>query len=234
MKEQLNITVTGDTITILEGRAPDPINLKPLLIEGNIQSVSGYLKNRTPTGLYPDHSHVIIDTAKGTITLIVADQSPINTTVKGSLYQPENLKGFGINENKMYSLKEITDNLRKHRHLFADRDECNSIVANLNAFKATVALEVEKTSNQRNSSSRNLVDKQVHFDNVDFKITSPLFVGMPPVTFIVEVCVDITDGSTRFWLESMDLIELTENSKVAALQAEYDTIAPYGMPVIYK
>ncbi|HUS00599.1 MAG TPA: hypothetical protein VMY77_02670, partial [Chitinophagaceae bacterium] len=36
----------------------------------------------------------------------------------------------------------------------------------------------------------------------------PIFKGFDPVRFRVEVCLDVTEGSARFWFESVELHEI--------------------------
>jgi hypothetical protein len=51
----------------------------------------------------------------------------------------------------------------------------------------------------------------------------PLFKGQEPKRFRVEICFDTTEGSVKFWLESVEMAELIdiESERLLKLQAQH-------------
>lgn len=233
--ETLHVKLEGEqkTLTVLQGDAPAPINKQKVKIEGNISAVCDFLAKRKETA-DEKTSHIEADIENGTIVLLVDADIPVGAEVIAKLYRPKHLGALDINGSKTYTLKEIGELLRKHRFVFDERTEYDSVIHALTNFKAKVESEVENTRNTSNSSHKNLHEKKVLVETQKFKMKTALYVGGPEKTFIVEVCCDVTDASARFWLESIDLIELELNSRKEAIEAQLTTLKTYNYSIIIK
>lgn len=219
---------------VLEGKAPDPINLKGHQINGNISAVADFLLHREPT-VNKKTSHIEVDLQAGTIILFIdADSPQLAINVNAKIYRPKHLMEIGINKNDPLTLKEMGDLLRTHRFLFDSLDDYGKVVAALNSFKAKVETEIEAERNTGNGSRRNLVDKKVTVESQKFMVKTPLYVGGAEKKFLVEVCCDVSDGSSIFWLESLDLIELEKEEIGKVLGVEVEKLKDKGLSIIYK
>lgn len=221
------------TVVLLEGKTADPINLTGVKIAGNISAVKDFLAKREATANQKT-SHIEVDEQNGTILLLVDANSPLSVEVLAKLYRPKPLNTIDINGSATLELKPIADILRKHRFLFAEITEYDKVIMYLNKFKAKVETEIERERNTSNGSNRQLVDKKVTVESVNFKVKTPLYVGGPEKTFLVDVCCDITDGGARFWLESLDLIELEKTARREAMDAELVELRKYEYAIIEK
>lgn len=221
------------TVVYLEGKTADPINLKGYKIEGNISAVVDFLSKRTET-VNAKTSHIEVNEQAGTILLIADADSPLKVEVLAKLYRPQHLATIDINGASTLELKPMGELLRKHRFLFADIQEYEKVILHLTRFKAKVETDIEKERNTSNGSGRNLVDKKVTVESVNFKVKTPLYVGGPEKTFVVDVCCDISDGAARFWLESLDLIELEKEGRREALEKELGELRKGAYAIISK
>lgn len=224
-------------ITILEGKALDPINKKGYLIGGNITAVVDFLSKRGAT-VEQKTSHIEIDLQNGQIALIVDADSPLMVEVLAQLYRPDYFKGLAINEKgaggKTFALKEMGEHLRMHRFLFADRAQYDSLIKFLTAFTAKVNVEMGSARNVSNGSRNETLNKVVEVEAQSFKMKTPLYVGGEVKTFHVDVCCDVSDASARFWLESIELIELDRDERDRILSEQKTILAGYGYAIISK
>lgn len=223
------------TVVVLEGKAPDPINKKGYAIAGNITAVSEFLSKRKET-VNLKTSHIEVDLEEGTIVLIVDADSPLKLDVKAELYRPEHLKALNINgTSKPLQLREMGELLRMHRFLFADvSEEYPKVIKYLTNFSAKVETEVNQQRNTSNGSGKTSFEKNVTVDSITFKVKTPLYVGGVEKEFLVEICCDVSDGGSRFWLESLDLIELEKTARKEALDAELEKMKDSGLAIISK
>lgn len=89
----------------------------------------------------------------------------------------------------------------------------------------------DNKGNAENSFKR-IVESQ---HNYDFKLSLPLFKGEKKQTFFVEVCMDVSDGGIRFWLESPELMELLHDEAERILAEQVTGITELvPLPVIYQ
>lgn len=166
-------------------------------------------------------ANVIVSHDDLSIKLFIGEHETSGTvTVVGSLKEFEDLTKFRINRSGTFSQKQLASLLKMNRIYFADRDENLQIVSNLEKFKARVTQEIEN-GNDFKGNKRQLFEQQVTHDLIlSFKLNIPLFKGEPAQSFMVDVNFDITDGSTTFWLESVDLKELQDKTSKQIINRE--------------
>jgi hypothetical protein len=75
-----------------------------------------------------------------------------------------------------------------------------------------------------------LIDSQ-HIPT-EFILNIPIFKGFDPERFRVEVCLEATDASVRFYFESVELLELIETRKKEIFAAELESCK--DMVIIHK
>jgi len=106
-------------------------------------------------------------------------------------------------------------------------------------LKAYMSLQVSaqtevKAASDTRGNKNNLFNKSVDSQNIptEFVLNLQVFKGMSLERFRVEICLDVTDGSTRFWFESPELVELIDRRKKEIFGALTERFSQYA--VIYK
>lgn len=207
-KIQLSLTPGVSEVIIREGSAL-PV-LPPIAIteSGLITAPSEYFTKRN---LDITKSHVVSNRNQRSIKLVVNESDPYRTIITGTLrFNPE-LAAFSVNENKMFTLKELTNVLRTKRMYFDELDEYSLFLKSLNNFYAKTTAEL-KDADDRKGNSEKSIKRQTEIDTkLSFTLNIAVYEGQKKNKIFVDVLVDISDGSARFWLESIDLTELKYN-----------------------
>jgi len=234
--------INGNEITILEGQALAPVAPKKIVISGDIKTVVSFIEKRNnekqvSTAGYqwinPDRAIVEVDKAKLQIVLLVDPEDVYGPVVTGTLeIEPELLK-FGIDTGKKYTQTELIKLLRRSKRWFWDGPSHEALL------KAYMSLDVKVTTDLKNDAADNRGNRFNSFDkkitaNIpeDFILNIPIFKGQDYKKFRVEIILDSTDGSTKFWMESVELEELIAIESEAILNKELESCADYV--VIWK
>lgn len=222
LKLNLNVEANNNEIIITHrtGEAPDvevPIQFKYI---GNIDSPGNFFYDRNKRGLINnDLSHVVINIREGVITLVENEISPKQTIIIGKLKKNPDLENFGI-WTKFYTHDELIKFLRKNKRFFNEKEQFDKLMKSLSDFQ----FEREITGKVKNDRKGNLENnyKQELKQNVqlEFTLAIPLFEGEKRHTFHAELFPEVTDGGTRWWIESVELLELFANmtEEILALQ----------------
>lgn len=232
--ENVKVYVAPDqngVVTILEGKALTPREKRPLLISGEINAISKFLGVR-PGNILTDH--VIFSRKEMKIEYNAQDQTHLGDLIIGSLSINPELEEFKINQEKMRTTKELASFLKMRRSFFVDKDKCAVIVTELNKFTAKITADIENHSDQR-GNARALADLKVS-SNIpeEFSLVMPIFVGGKPMSFRVEICIEVTDGAIKCWLESTELKELIIGTRDALIDDEIKKILSIGNYVIIE
>lgn len=222
MKSELTITPKGDTINILEGKALEPKHPERLRISGQIESVNAYLNARRGTLQLPgalqhidkDLAVITMDEAQMTITLDVDPNHPFGTEVIGKLeFNPELLAWF-INKDKQFTREQLIHLLKFNRRFFADPSQHAIMLDAYQKLNLTGQTALKNESDSRGNKDA-AFKKTIDSSTIptEFSLMIPIFKGQPEKKFRVEICLDATDQSVRFWFESVELIELTEGDR---------------------
>lgn len=222
MKSELTITPKGDTINILEGKALDPKHPERLKITGQIESVNAYLNARRGT-LQPegalqhinkDLAVITMDEAQMTITLDVDPNHPFGTEVVGKLEFNPDLLAWFINKDKQFTREQLITLLKFNRRFFADASQHRIMLDAYQKLNLTGQTNLKNESDSRGNKDA-AFKKTIDSSTIptEFSLFMPIFKGQPEKKFRVEVCLDATDASVRFWFESVELIEIIEADK---------------------
>ena len=230
MKPEIKLELLqGNTLTILEGKALDPKHPEKIYISGDIHSVANFLAKRHAGGqgvglqkVDPERAVVLVDESKMQITLQVDPENPFGAKVTGTLEMAPELQQFGINANKQYTREEFIKLLRFNRRYFASDHE--KLLLAYQKLQIRTASEISQESDTRGNKGMNY-QKFVNSDNIpeDFILRIPVFKGFPEFTFRVEICLDATDASVRFWLESVELHELIQAKTKEIMNKELES-----------
>lgn len=208
------------TLTILEGKTLEPKHPQKIKLSGNILSIGAFLAARTGQNkglgkqlVDKSTAIVVVDRAKMTIDLFLDPQDCFGAEVHGALEFTPELQQWHINGTKTFTREELVKLIRFNGLNFPSKD------AHQELLEAYMKLDVS-TSGSLNAGGDQRGNKAVSFvkyvsSNVpmEFILEVPIFKGFDPEQFRVEICMDATDASVRFWFESIELKELIEVKK---------------------
>ena len=214
----------NDKIVILEGRALEQKAPVKITIDGNINAISCFMAKRwnsleansLGTGLQEvdwTKAIVIVDDEQMKIKLLLDPENYYGTEITGTLDHTVDLLNLGINESRQFTREELVKIIRFNRRFF-DPLKHDAILAAY--MKLNLSGSTELTSASDTRGTRELAFKKViNSQNIptEFVLTLPIFKGFGPESFRVEVCLEATDASVRFWFESIELAELIEKRK---------------------
>lgn len=238
--------VDGKPITILEGKALEEKAPVKIEINGDIKTVSSFVgkrKNVTFDGvavsgnaglqfINPDRAVVTVDKAALSITLELDPENVYGTEVTAKLsYTPE-LEQFCINKNRLFNREELIKLIRFNKIWFPDAEAHDKLLKAYQAFTATINANIGKTSDTRGNVD-NAYKKTVETNVPDsFVLNIPIFKGQEKRRFRVEIAIDSTDASTKFWMESVELNEIIQIETDFIISEELKSCADYV--VIFK
>lgn len=232
--QELEVFVNDSSITVLKGDAPKPVESRNAEYTGNIDSVYNVLHN---DALYNvQDSMIVVDSASKKIEFysnIVDSSHGLRITAK--MIPNAELDQMKINTEKRFTLNELKSLIKKSRILFVDKDLHFKLIDSLSNFKAKVEKDIQDGNDQKGNVNQQYIQKlQLDFD-LSFVVSCPIYVGNEPSTFKVEIMVDVRDKSVEFYLESVELYELSTEIANQALKHEATRLYELGYTkIIYK
>lgn len=216
---ELKIENANGTLTILEGRAAEPLPLKEpkiISISGDIHSVANFIKDRK-TGygsqeIDMNKAIVIVDKSAKTIVLQLDPENYYGATITAKLELSDELKQFGINTSSRYNRKSLLDLLRFNRLFFEDKNQHALVIGGLYKLRIKSEQEIQQEKDNQ-GNKRTLHDVKTVDDGGmvrEFILTIPLFKGFAVERITVEICYEVLNGDVSFWLESVGLKEATD------------------------
>jgi hypothetical protein len=193
------------------GTAPDIEVPKQFAFSGNIDSPGNFYEDRIARSLFnPDTSNVVFDKRNLRIVLTENEKSPKANIVIGTLKENPDLTAFRIWGQPEWGLAEMIKFLRKNKRFFKSKEEFDRTVKNLSEY--TYKREVQGTEKDDRKGNVKVAFEQKLVQNIklEFTLFIPLFEGYPAKSFRVEIIPEVTDGGSKFWFESVELIELKE------------------------
>lgn len=216
MKE-VNVTVKGDTLTVLEGKVLDQKPPEKISIVGDIKSVSSFLSVRTGSGtgtqtIDKSKAVVIVDKKALTIELLIDPENHYGATVLARLEKSDELAPFHINQNKTFSKEELVKLIKFNKIFFDAPTKHSEMLIAFQKVSSTVNIRANDSADDRGNKERAFVKEVTTNAPTEFILNIPIFKGFDAVRFRVEVCLDVTEGSARFWFESVELHELMQTT----------------------
>lgn len=190
-----------------------------LVVDGVITAPGDFWEKRK--GLHdPEKTHVLINLLNGSIKLSVDENNVNSSVISGKLSLNPELTALSINSSKTTTVKELMGLLKMNRVFFTDKDENAKIVTNLQNWKAKIETDLEASNNHR-GTQRNVKNIDlIHTMDESFVLEIPIFKGMNPSKFKVDICIDVRDAAVVVWLESRELKELEILCRNAAIEIE--------------
>lgn len=214
--EKIELVMSGDTHGV-EIRTGDALPLKEpskVSVSGDINTIRNYLQKRrldagySTQGVYPDKAIVYTDKPNRTITIDIDPENHYGAKVKGALLINPDLQQFGINSQKQYNREALVKLLRFTKRFFSSADVHLNVLSSYQTFKASAKTEHENSSDQRGNRANHFVKLVDTTLPTTFVLCMPIFKGQPDEKFLVEICLDVTDGGAHFWFESPELEEI--------------------------
>lgn len=224
-------------LVIRKGNAPVIHEPVPVIIAGVIGAPSAYLEHLIRhSQLKQELAVCIVDADTNTIKFMPTPKDKdFGDVITGKLTLNPDLTEIGINTAKRYSREELVTFLRMNRLFFPDLESHAKLLQSVRKFDANVSERLSLDSTQKNRGNTNVAyEKTVNAGDVPFNffIQIPVFKGSDPKKFDVEVCLDVSDGSVRFWLESPELAEIIQETEKVALDEEVKKFTEAGVTVI--
>lgn len=183
---------------------------------------------------------VVSNIDKRKITLFVNPSDQYAPTVEGVVSEATETQQFKINQAHTFSREELIKLFKFNRRFFAIREEYDKAMLTLSKFKVTTQTEIEQGSDNRGNRS-NALQKRVNFERDEdgneklpqnIKLALPLYQGTTDKAIIVEICVDTTEHTTRFWLESTELLEMQKTALIEMFSKEIENFKNLDFTVI--
>lgn len=226
----------GDVV-FREGRAPDliaPKKPKKIALEGVIQAPADFIDKRAST-FDAKFAHVIANYTDRTLTLVIneADLDPNQCieggTVTGKIEIYPILDELGINQTKEYDNRSLFDSLKFLGRFFEDKAAHDALLLSLTKFNARVSTQLKDENDFSGHSALSIIQDIEHAIPLSFVLNMPLFGNTDRTNFKVDIRVSGRGSKVIFWLESVDLEELSETKMLSMFEAELLRLKDYAI-----
>jgi hypothetical protein len=226
----------GSILTIREGKALEEKHPERFMIKGRIESVRQYLDARRGSTLAEgtlqhidkDKAVIIVNEEELTITLKLDPNNPFGTEVIGQMQHNADLAGFQINKEHKFSRESLVKLLTFSRRFFNDAVEWENTLNAVRRLKVSSTSDISQDTDNRGNKEL-IFKKSVDSANIpkSFILLIPIFKGQVPRKFSVDLCLEVTDAGVKFYLESVELVELTEQDRKDIINKELLTYSDY-------
>lgn len=235
--QDVNVTVKGDTLTIMEGKLLEQKPSEKISISGDIKSVSSFLKVRINEGkgtqlIDKSKAVVLVDKKNTTIQILIDPENHYGASVLGKLEKSDELAPFCINQNKTFSKEELVKLIKFNKIFFDAPTKHSEMLLAFQKISSTVNIRANESADDRGNKERAFVKEVTSNAPTEFILNIPIFKGFDAVRFRVEICLDVTEGSVRFWFESTELHELIQTTIDVIFNEELKSAA--GFVIINK
>jgi hypothetical protein len=245
---KVHIENADNELIIREGKATDPLPVKEpriIAISGDIHSVSNFLKIRDaePENYEPGYGSqevdynkalVTVDKFAGTLLLQLDPENHYGASILGTLEQSKEIEPFYINQEKRFDRRQLLKLIKFSRLYFDDKDLHASLMLSLSKLRMKTEQELKQQDDQRGNRSssfeRNVIDDNGFAQF--FTLLIPIFKGFDPVFIRVEICLEPSETGIMFWLESPELVEVTQSMLDSIFNKELESCSDFV--VIYK
>lgn len=233
MNPELKVNVVGDKLILLNGKALEEKYPEKIEIKGNIDSIKNFLSNRYGGREGFDLQHVdkskaivLVDEENLTTVLKLDPQNCFGTVITGKLEFTNEFKQFFINESKQFSREELIK-LFKFNRRFIESD-FEKLLTSYQKMSLSTQGNVGLNSDDRGNKSVSF-NKVVDSQNIptDFILNVPIFKGYPSYKFRVEICLDATDASVRFWFESVEAHDIIEKESKSIIDGVLESCSDF-------
>lgn len=232
MEQKISISPSSDTLTILEGKTLDFKHPEKIKLSGNIQSISAFLakrySGRVGKGLQEvdkEKAVVVVDADKMTVHLDIDPENHFGAEVLATLLFTPELLAFNINvEGHEFTREAMIKLLKYNKRFFENPMKQEELLNSYMKLNLTGSTQIKAESDDRGNRDF-AFKKNIESQNIphSFVLEIPIFKGQPVEKFRVDICISVTEGSVRFWFESVELVELIEERKQSIFAEELKT-----------
>jgi hypothetical protein len=234
MKNEINmVDFKGSTLTILEGKAPDPINMQALTISGTIETVLRWISKKFTLAGEEEKkqiclvSNVTVNREKGEITLRISENHPQRDVISGFLEHHPDFTKWGINSGESMTSHDLAEFIKMNRSSFKNKEVAMKLVKDLRSFTAKVNKEMESFKDDRANYA--MKRTQVVESNLpeSFTLVVPIFKGRPKETIQVEININADNLSCSLTSpEVNDYIAEFKDKIIDEQISAIETVAP--------
>ena len=225
-KIELNVSEGTKEVIIRNGDAPILKEPRVVSIKGDINAPGEFFKKRT-SKIDLLRSHVEVDYQNFSIKLIVNEDNHYASTIEGSLVLFPELSKLKINENKTYSPRELYDALKFNAGYFKNREQHNALCGKLIKFTSRIEVDFVNTNDFKGNIAHSKLTKIKTELDLKFILAIPVFKGVEPSVFEVEICLDTKDSGVICWLESVELHELKTDISKEAMKKSLNELSEF-------
>lgn len=242
-KLELNLMeLNGNEIIYRSGSAA-PIELpEEIEISGDINTISSFINKRYPCpstaeGLgvqFVDKDRVIVtvNREKFSIVLQTDPQEKRSTTVIGTLELAPELEKFKINTGAAFTREELVKLIRFNKIWFSDRDKADELERAYMAFKANVNADINQSNDTRGNVDNSYKKTVTTGIPESFVLNVPIFKGQAKRKFRVDITIEATSQSVRFYFESVELHDAIQIESEQILNKELECCKDFV--IVYK
>jgi hypothetical protein len=216
-------------LTVREGAAPRQLEIKPPVaidISGVIGAPLEFLRKRVDAGQFEQkRSHLIVNRDAVSLRLVINEDDPyLSGNVVGVLSYHSKFVEFGINMGKVWTPIKLGQFFKMNRAFFTDKEENMNLVAKLMNFTATVNNSIERSAKESGDRTDNF--SQVVHSNLpeSFKLSIPIFKGMPAEELEVETFANVDGRDVEFVLMSPGANEVLETTRDRVIDEQLEMI----------
>lgn len=217
----------GEAARVLDPKEPNKIDIR-----GTIESLFRWLEKRVDL-IDQKKAHILVDRDNITMTLSLDETNFYKTCIAGTLEISNKIKEFGINTGKIWEPLILSQFFKMNRAFFTDKTKNMELVTLLKNFKAKVNQNVEQSREENGSMTDNF--SQIVDSNLPkaFKISIPLFKGMPQEEIDVEIYADVDGRNVSLALVSPGAEELLEEYRNKVIDEEIAKIKGLAPNIVF-
>ena len=216
METKIQITPQNSELIIREGKALDPVKPSQYVFSGTIFAPSVHYLQRKDV-INPIIASVEVQQEAGIITLKENPRDPLADVITGQLEVHPFLVTLGVNTNKSWTPKSLLEAVRFQFQYFEAMSGYRYLISSLSRFSFEVKNDTDVAKERgsgkvKDSFEANIINSSMG-DNPCFYIKTPLYVGMSPEVFRIDIQIEPDGGSVKFYLASEGLMERQSEAK---------------------
>ena len=236
-KAPLYIPNSNGDVVIREGKAVtliDPKKPKKIALVGVIQAPADFVDKRSTT-FDEKYAHVVANYTDRTIVLVIneSDLDPQfcieGGTVTGKIELYPILDYLQINGRKEYSHRDLFDSLKFLGRFFENKEAHQALLKSLTHFNAKVNTKLKDENDFSGKAAIEVLQEIEHEIPLSFVMNMPIFGNTDASKFKVDIRLAGRGSSVYFWLESVELDELTEAKTISLFEAQLLRLKNYAI-----
>ena len=246
-KLELVLNNNGPDVNFRTGSLGDLPKIKRNTLEGTITAPASYFKDkylnttvdRDAVPFMYHEKDMLVEFSHSEMTIVYNENISTaegGVTVKGKLSLEPDLKSLKINENQIYSPRELSDKIKMLPSLFEKREEWTNLVKNLRNFSVEANRKIEELDDDKGNKTSSVIQTLAASFELNFNLKCRIFSGLDVVkSFKVEINVDARSKAVELWLESVELKEIIDDLSKGIIDKEVEVFrGDVKVPIIQK